>query len=277
MTSHNTAMVDDAEWLSAIEAVHLISPSIGGDKKAKEAIAARLHDGVIIPRALWTAEGANLGEPFVTRSLEFEDEREMGAVNNPDALTIRMTAPQETLNKAGSGYAYRVNLSEKRAIRLGPAFWARSVNWKRDQKRWEWGKGLLMVTTEPLGDLHPNPRIMEAQWGLRNVAYGVQFKRSDIIAIVNPASIAEAKIEKREPLRRRASKHDWDPVLIDLIAIGFLGNSNQFFGPHGLRGWQGSVEKWILDRFSHDGLEASETTVKNKVAAIRDAINKLNQ
>jgi hypothetical protein len=279
MANQNSTDEDEESWVSAIEAVHLISRSVGGDKKAKSAIAERMFDGSIMPHALWMSEAANVGEPYLHRSLTYPEDWTQDRIKkwrneNAILMKIRMTAPFQSDEKTGSGYAYMVKVSPERKLFVSSGFWKLSEDPKRDQKLWDWGEGMVVVTKPPLGELNPSPRLMEAEFGRRFVAFGLHFKRSDILAIVEPSRDVSFSTPSPQPVKlRRAGKHDWEPVLLDLIAKGFLKQTDEDFGPFGMKAWQAKLEVWIKRHFESRGLSVSDSAVRNKVVEIRNTIS----
>ena len=279
MANRNPTNEDPETWVSAIEAVHLISRSVAGDKKAKAAIAERMFDGAITPHALWMSEAANVGEPFQHRNYTYpedlaQDQIKKWSEENALMMQIEMTAPRQSDVKAGSGYAYVVDISPKRTILVGSGYWKLSGDLKRDQKLWDWGQGMVVVTRPPLGELHPSPRLMEAEFGTRFVAFGLHFRLTDILSIIQPLTEAPLSAQSSQPVKlQRARTHDWNPVLLDLIAKGFLKQTDEDFGPTGLRAWQSKLEVWIKKHFESRGLSVSDSAVRDKVVEIRNAIS----
>lgn len=68
---------DRTEFISALDAVHLLSAHLGGDKLAKRAIIERLMDGAIRSTCWWWAHGIDYTRQL-TVSFDAEECGELG-------------------------------------------------------------------------------------------------------------------------------------------------------------------------------------------------------
>lgn len=184
-------------WMAAIDAVHLIAPTVGGDEKAKKAIFERLIDGAIPARARWAAMGIDLGQPYVMSSLVLDGED--GSPSNPkDALQklLEKTKPTVAQNRIGDGLAFSVNGSCK----LPRGFWLHAK--PRDLKRWDWANGFVIVKHDPGKWQSSECRIPNSdRFPMRSFAYGVEFEKAAVASI-----LGERKTEALQSLHSKRGR-----------------------------------------------------------------------
>lgn len=165
--------------MAAIDAVHLIAPILGGDKKAKKAIFERLVDGAIPARARWSAMGIDLGQPYIMSSLVLDGK--IGSPSSPkDALEKlqEQTKPTVAQNRIGDGLAFSVH----EGCRLPRGFWLRAR--PRDLKRWDWANGFVIVKYDAGMWQSSECRIPNSEkFPMRSFAYGVEFDKAAIASI----------------------------------------------------------------------------------------------
>lgn len=147
-------------WVTALEAVHLLSPEIGGDKIAKERIAERLRDGALKSTMLWMAGGVDLGSLLPQRpslDLSPQDLAKRALPENFAYFKRERTIPELSETKFGAGFADFVTPHTSKRASVGLAFWnfSNTETWERDQKRWNWSQGLFVVSQEAVFKVAP--------------------------------------------------------------------------------------------------------------------------
>lgn len=198
------------EWISALDAVHLISSDVGGDKKAKKLIAERLSDGAIRAKAWWSAQGLDIGKPYVEPiyTAEWKEGQPQPKIDHRKWLEWRMTAtkPQVSDRNIGDGIALRVSDTPN----LAHGFWRGAT--KEDRKRWDWATGFFLITirspTQHDKKLSSLPT--------RLFALGVSFERSDITRIV---AQQENNSAQKRTNKGRPPSPKWAPWVAELIAL----------------------------------------------------------
>lgn len=245
------------EWLKPLEAVHWLSPYVGGDANAKLAIAERLKDGVIECAAVWLCESLDKG-PLPTRR------------------------PTVASDPAIPGTAYQISPPTPRAseIRLGGAFYSFSDDWEGDLKRWNWRSGIFVTSNKRGAKVQVVKEIGVSQTTLapaRMVAFGVRFSREDVEKISKPASSSgasssespEAKPRKRGRTGPRPKKHLLSAILARLESEILSGEIRRF-GNVAEVGVQSAIEREIENSFPPDE-RPSESTIRRKVVKLMAA------
>lgn len=166
--------------MSAIEAVYLIGPHVGGDVAAKLMISERIRDLKLAMAVEWFSEGADVGG-------------------------LPKSRPIESKTKLGEQYATIVTPENKSGspIFLGGLFTLSSDNWEKDVERWIWGIGLFVTTEKPLTKGLPIKKSpLRLTLPRRMVAYGVHFRRMEIIQLL-PQVVIENKTPPSPAGRKR--------------------------------------------------------------------------
>ncbi|MDB5714184.1 MAG: hypothetical protein JWO15_1581 [Sphingomonadales bacterium] len=262
--------VDD--WISAREAVNLVSPSVGGDQKAKNLIAHRLRDGELYVIVDWLAHAYDIGEASPFR-------------------------PKVSTTKCGPSYAIWVSPRKPSPAKapeknvLGYAFWQGSDNWKTDLRKWQWGLGFVVVSQSGHiddGKVSQSDPLRSAQ---RWMASGMKFQRAQIQSIIAPLAAIPNKPHvpglalsgfksdqgNAKPLRKRPTQYNYVrdlPAQHELADKGMLAIEFGPFGVDGSRGNQTKVERRIQDDFSKVGEYPDISTTRrhfHKLVAIDSA------
>lgn len=166
------------EWVSTLEAVHLIAPRVGGDKAAKKAIVERLRDCSIQARAWWVAQAIDIGRPYVepVLSVEWNDGEQPPEMTSSDWQQMRRSKSKPVISQTRVGDAQAFDVRENPM--LGCAFW-RDMK-KADLRRWDWTSGFCLASY-PAGTVFTQCEIENYQrWPIRMFALGVEFSKSDI-------------------------------------------------------------------------------------------------
>lgn len=195
------------EWVSAIDAVHLIAPKIGSDRKAKKAIAERLRDGAVRAKCWWSAIGIDIGEPYVEPKLSIEwSEGDPDPRLDAKYWQIRRekeTQPEVSASRVGTGIA----LSVHQCSSLAQGFWRMAD--RSDMKTWNWSTGFFIVRSRDRKNQR-GPRI-------RHFALGVTFAKPDILRIGDWSD--EAPSAKEPPNKGRLRKPTWGYWAAELLLI----------------------------------------------------------
>ncbi|WP_156420704.1 MULTISPECIES: hypothetical protein [unclassified Sphingopyxis] len=215
-------MAAQREMIGALQAVHLISPYVGGDRAAKRAIVERLVDCSIKADCWWCAIGIDVGRPYVEPQLVVEwDEEEPAPVITDDywhKLRVEKTRPVVSSTQYGDALAVSVSPPGM----LGGAIW-KDIK-KSDLKRWDWYNGLIIVSY-PAGasDMVKNA----PQLPIRVFALGVRFAKEDILKIVTGSIEPQANKKSKKGGRKPSSLWpDWiTELLICYHDTGFEGIS----------------------------------------------------
>lgn len=213
------------DWISSIEAVHLLRPHLGTDKKAKAAIAERLRDCSLRATAVWMSFGPDVGLITVQRDVLISETAthesfERRSLPNTElaALAIAHGMPANMKVKVHEAK------SDKQPIHIGGAFWNFSEDWKRDQKRWDWFSGAFLTAAPYVVRKSTKQATTDSSVLMcRNVAYGVKFNRADILKIVEPSkNTQQPKVETFESESKRGRKKDatkWALWMVELFRL----------------------------------------------------------
>lgn len=200
---------DRAEFISALDAVHLLSAHLGGDKLAKRAIIERLMDGAVRSTCWWLAHGIDYGRPYLSPPIVFEWEegeaRPDPSPNEMEALRIKSTRPRISDAKYGDGLALTVTSSGSPQIASG--FWSQVR--KSDIRRWRWAEGFVIATEKRSESMQ-----------LRTFALGVKFAKDDVLAIVGQ-SASQPGPEKVS--RGRKLTEIWPDWVAEVITLNCRG------------------------------------------------------
>lgn len=259
------------EWMTALDAVHWLSPHVGGDAQAKRAIAERLKDGALECSCVWLAESLDVGE----------------------LPTRRPTVSKEM--KVGTAFRIAPPTPLPSEIRLGGMMFSFSDNWERDLDRWKWDSGTIVTSNQHGAKLETvdeegQARIVMAP--ARMVAFGVRFLREDIERIAGPAAAdsskqADVTARKRpsrgksgsQPRKKRnaraafpreiiAGEHALMEELLGKVRDGSISE----FGPRTVRGTQARIKRHIILRLTQpDGEELSWSSAHRRVTIIMNA------
>lgn len=266
----------DDEWMWPTDAVYRLSPLVGGDDAAKRLIAGRLRDGVLSARAEWMSVGADVGgvtNPRLKRTpIPGTDN---GDGEGPDYLEEFLIVPEQSDTKIGSGYAYQVTKADGRIAELKQGFWTAGTDWANDELRWDWGTGIFIITTPARIPNPPESQNVDIKFCLptRHVAYGVKFSRSEIEGIAASYRKNDAPPLQRKR-RRSARKHDWEAILIELVAVAYHTGLDTRFKKKGFddAGWQAALEVWISEQFDVADLDYGDATVRGQAQQVVEAI-----
>lgn len=227
------------EWIPALAAVHLLSPILGSDKAAKEAICERLRDCALETSCAWVCYGADIGD--------FDD-----------------VQPKQSNTKFGSGYAWIVASDKVGTSTLGWAFWSHSRDWEKDVKRWRWHLGLFVVT-RPAVVISPRPDDpLELRFPSRMIASQVHFKKNQILNLGG-----QPTYEKRMPSPAGRKPSDaWAEWVAEIVLLEHEGGIDLTTTPDKLR-------ETIDNKLASLGIEPPSRSRTYPVAkAIMEALRK---
>lgn len=238
-------------WIKAIEAVHLISRDIGGDRAAKAAIAERVWDRALKVSTEWLAMGADVG-----------------------GLPIKR--PTLSSTSFGTRYAEYVSSetqSDKPAL-LGHAFALHSSDHDADFKRWDWAYGLFVSTQAAAVITKSQKTPLRAKLPHRIVVYGARFLRREILAIVgksDDAPVDAPKATSKAEGRKKRTIWNYAPVIEQFRALIEAGEMKNIYGPLTARGVKAAIEEEIKSRMEKsNGDVPPDGTVKHKRRHITD-------
>jgi hypothetical protein len=198
-----------------------------------------------------------------------------GDGEGPDYLEEFLIVPEQSDTKIGSGYAYQVTKADGRIVELKKGFWTAGTNWANDELRWDWGTGIFIITTPARMANPPENQNFDIKLCLptRHVAYGVKFSRSEIERIAASYRKNDAPPVKRKH-RRAARKHDWEVILIELVALAYHTGLDVKFKKNGFddRGWQAELEDWISQQFDDDNLGYGPSAPRDHAQQVMEAI-----
>ncbi len=259
------------EWIEPLEAVHLISPKLGGDRKAKKAIVDRLRDDAIRSTAWWLAIGADVGrpyaEPILVADIEDGDENPLWSAARINQIRQAQTKPTASTTQVGDGMAVQVFDGVKNLLLLGRQFWKSAR--RQDLRRWDWADGFFLIT-RPAGD-GPSGEVENgfgAKFPVRTFALGVRFCRADIERMLGEP--ANSAIPAQSPPETRGAKQSqsW-PNWVAALSV-LVDDGQKFVSARAL------VRK-VADRLDEDNLpHPSDNTVYAAAQAVFAALNRAN-
>ena len=235
------------DWLTIRMAVDMLSSMAGGDHAAKLMIADRLRD-------LQFTACARIREEF--------------DIGPPDAAPPK--PPRRTVAIGGL-----VNDSASQPTILDGKFWRRSIDWQADQARWDWGLGILLITTRRKNGLEPGRRI---------VAWETMLRKADVTAALGLAKVPEVRRLPASSLApagtTQPTKYEWEQVLVDFaVEITKFGGFRRRFGDPALRGMHARVTRWLQKRAAVYGLheEPSPSEAKKRARMIIEAFKAMER
>tara|TARA_A100001391_G_scaffold205351_1_gene205277 strand:- start:1958 stop:2893 length:936 start_codon:yes stop_codon:yes gene_type:complete len=255
---------DSSFWVTPLQAVHLLSPQLGGDKAAKKAIIERLLDSAVETRAAWFAFGVDLGEPYVPAVYTYElEDGEIPLVPPSSREMAALSKPKVSATRFGSGFA----LSVEKVDIIGGVFWGAAK--KKDIKRWNWREGLLLVTL-PAGSWADEavPHSMSQKFDMRMFVLGAEFKKADIEKIVSfPSSPVTTVNTGAAPEKRGRKLSDgWPDWVAEVVLMHHEGKLERLTAT--------KLIATIDERLASAGKKAPGlTTVRTTANAVVAAIN----
>lgn len=249
------ARAQPIEWMTALDAVHWLSPHVGGDVQAKRAIAERLKDCALECSCVWLAEGLDVG----------------------DLPTRRPTVSNEM--KPGTAYRLEPPTPQRSEIMLGGLMFKFSDNWERDLSRWEWSTGTIVTSNQrgakvEIVDEEGNRKRSFAPG--RMVAFGARFLREDIEKLVPPAAAKglphtpQSSTKSRGRTGPRPKKYYASGIRARLEAEIVSGELEKRLGDPNRWGVQAALEREISESFAPDNCP-SESTIRRWVKKLMKA------
>ena len=119
---------DIDSWVSALDAVGILSTQLGGHEQAKNDLLSRIRDGVLECRAQYICQEADAGKIDLD-NLDWDDYR----VSEPHKEQIDKTF-------------LRPRQSKGEFVRVPNDFFLRSDGWTIDSKRCHWDRSLIVAT-----------------------------------------------------------------------------------------------------------------------------------
>jgi hypothetical protein len=272
MPSKASAVPDLGEWIGPLQAVHLLSPKIGGDSKAKAAIAERLKDNAVLATAWWMAEGVDVGlpyrEPALIKEIRQGDEAPTWSVSEVQTLRQTGTMPTVSLTKAGDGMAFRIwdGANDDRLI-LGGHFWG-AVR-KNDIERWDWANGFF-ITSCPPGEWKSAEVMnnLNEKFPRRTFALGVRFRRADIESMLGEPAFSAPPLKPVQSTRGAKQSESW-PHWVAMLTV-LIHEGETFSSAR-------SLVRKVADRLNDAGLpHPSDNTVYAAATAVVDALGRSN-
>ena len=174
-----------SDWIKAIDAVHLLSKSSGGDKRSKKLILERLKDGGISATAWWVAHAVDVGRPYnrFPELGEYDINEKIPVVTpaETEAILMEKTKPVESNSRYGDHLAFSVS-SEN--IILGGAFW-RCID-LNDRVNCNWSDGFFLTKYSASKKTNPkDPWAKFHKYPTRMFALGVHFHKPDVIKMLD--------------------------------------------------------------------------------------------
>ncbi|NCP25187.1 MAG: hypothetical protein GW854_13735 [Erythrobacter sp.] len=211
-----------SEWIRLLDAVHLISQELGGDKTAKKAIVERLKGNSIRAKCWWHASGIDIGKPYIGSHTYQHKKGEKAP--SPEAFNEwyrNQTLPVVSDTRVGDGFATDAFMMMDGE--LGGSFWKAVC--KKDLARWDWSTGFCIGTGLPpiqilVLDEKNEKKILKLP--ARIFALGVELKRSNVEKIIpDSKSSPVQKIELTPDLskRGRPRNNSWGHWVGELILL----------------------------------------------------------
>jgi hypothetical protein len=208
---------EKGEWITALEAVHLLSPMIGGDKKAKKALVERLLDSAILTTAWWIATGYDVGPPYVAKLGELPDDH--ASLSTAQLHDLRVEQSKPTVSETLAGPNHALSLSAGNVI-IGGQFWTLAT--KQDREQWDWSNGLFKYsypaayTTEGATKLVDRHSLTAR---MRTYALGVHFHRPHVLDIVAERNGEPAKASSPPSNAGRKPSYLWANWVAEVISL----------------------------------------------------------
>lgn len=206
---------EKGEWISAVDAVHLLAPRLGSDRKAKKALVERLKDSAVHATAWWIATAYDVGTPYVPQPVEMPDEP-LSQADLQD-LIVERSKPEISLKRCGPNKALTVDDGN---VFIGGAFWNSAT--KEDQKQWDWSTGLFKCSypnAEGLagvgGKLHLESSPLAR---MRMYALGVHFHRPHVLRIIED-STSPIALPPEPSNRGRKRSPFWPRWIAEVISL----------------------------------------------------------
>lgn len=241
-----------SKWITAVDAVHLLSPTLGGDKKAKKAILERLYDNSIKSTAWWLGYGIDIGSTHnsspVLQTFDSEDDFVELSASELRELMKRKTQPNISSTRAGD---HLVQHLEQGPI-LGGLLWSNIA--EADLERCNWSTGFFIATGRgkeqmaffgKSGNNVKHPK--------RLFALGVQFEEDDVLKIIGDS------VPDRPKRRARKKSADWEDWIAELVLLEHEGGIT-------VTATADSIIKIIAARLSERGIETLDRSTTFKPA-----------
>ncbi|WP_419826161.1 hypothetical protein [Sphingomonas sp.] len=202
----------DGEWLSSLDAVDQLTDKFGD--LTCPTIAGCLRAGKLNVKA--------------SKAQSFFD-------YGHSSCTVK--APPVTVHEEMS-VLLKSGLTLEHPFFVGPAMWTGSVDWDADVARWDWYKGIFVITD----NIRPIPS--------RTRIYGIQFLRSEISASerLRPFYDVVRKLHVSASKPGRPPKIDWRAPIIQLIEEARCNDLAAAFGTSS-RGRRATLTRWLSNYF----------------------------
>lgn len=240
----------DLEWIEPLEAVHLLSSSLGGDRKAKKAIAERLRDGAIESVAWWMAIGADVGalpyfEPAIVAQVDDGEEPPSWSASEIAEIRRLKTRPKISFTEVGDGLAIETWAGPTRdSFLLGHDFWTSSR--KEDVDRWNWTTGFFLMSS-PAGEWVSSKvgKSFTEKFPMRQFVLGVKFRRTSIESILGATVATAPLVPPSQSVRGAKQSETWPQWVAALACLVHEGTT--------FRSGNDIVEK-VADLLAEEGL-----------------------
>lgn len=209
---------EKGEWIPAVDAVHLLAPRLGSDRKAKKALVERLKDSAVDATAWWIATGYDVGTPYVPQPVELPDDQSKPLAHaDLHDLIVARSKPEISLKRCGPNKALTVDEGK---VFIGGAFWNSAT--KEDQKQWDWSLGLFKCSYpsgEGLAGINGKPPSeSSASVRIRMYALGVHFHRPHVLRIIE-ASTSPIALTPEPSNRGRKRSPFWPRWIAEVISL----------------------------------------------------------
>lgn len=185
----------ESEWISALAAVHLISPKVGGDHTAKAILISRMVDGVFEGRAEVKLQEADLGDLDIEEPIErspryYPRQREtryIEVAGSADGALLMV--PADFFQFDGKGWVLAPEFTSWREglfLSRRPATFRRPINSK----------------FKIIGDATP-PNLtaemsIQSDAFIRRACVGLRFRKAEIEAIITGSEATTTAVGKRD-------------------------------------------------------------------------------
>jgi len=190
-----------SDWISALDAVHMLSPALGGDVAAKSTLVSRLTDGVLPGRASTIIEEADIGK------LDFDD-FEWG----------ERRSPYKHDEQIGRGYV-RVAKDDSNALEVPADFMQSSEGWVLDTSEISWPDGLFIARRPARLRSMIAKNIVPGKLCRRAVG-GLELRKMDVLQIIGGnGSMSQQAGPRPKKAGGRPRVSSWDDWVAELVAM----------------------------------------------------------
>ena len=197
------------EWLTVLQAVHLIAPLFNGELAAKETIISRLQDGMLEGAADAMIHEADL-DGFYFDDLEWGRDWTKSHRFQRDKPFVRRSTDDAKL------------------VKVPARFMARDEKWEIDIARISWAQGQFLARSPSDFELHwmPTDRMSFCS---RRAVTGLRLRRADIEAMIKSSPVpAHTLATEDKNVGGRPRLEGWDAWIAELVVMVDTDGAGQF-------------------------------------------------